>query len=140
MNDTDRQPITTSAWAATGDLGSLFRPLPLLFGMTFALAMTLVFQAAILWSPLRLRLEHQLADWRTALMSDRGRTQHPRLAIVLIDDKTLSREPYTLPIDRRILARLVRALDELGAKAIGLDFLFYRPTEPDKDAELASAI
>jgi CHASE2 domain-containing sensor protein len=62
------------------------------------------------------------------------------LALVLVDEGTLRRERYTSPVDRRVLARLVQKLDDLNAKTIALDFLFYRPTEPAKDDELVAAL
>jgi adenylate cyclase len=106
----------------------------------FSAVATGIFHLASLWSPILLRFEHQLGDWRTGLLSDYRPTQHPRLALVLIDESTLRREPYTSPVDRRVLARLVQKLDQLNAKTIAVDFLFYRPTERAKDDELVAAL
>lgn len=85
-------------------------------------------------------LEHWTTDWRAALFSDRAASQHPRLAVVLIDDDTIQGYPYRSPIDRGLLARLVDTLDAAGARVIALDFLFDQPTEPDKDRQLQASI
>lgn len=85
-------------------------------------------------------LDHWSADWRTSLLSDRPKGQHPSVAIVAITEDTLDRFTYRVPVDRGFLARLVTRLDGNGARAIGLDFLFIRPTEPAKDEALIAAI
>jgi CHASE2 domain-containing sensor protein len=85
-------------------------------------------------------LEHWTGDIRTALFSHRPKRMHSQVAIVTINDETMQPYTYRSPIDRRLLARLVTGLDNAGARAIGLDFLFLKQTEPGKDAELVSAI
>lgn len=96
--------------------------------------------AAPTWVPQLLRIEHSTADWRTALLSDRRRELHPDVAVVLISEETLADYPYLSPIDRSLLARLISALDEAGAKAIGLDILFLKRTEPEKDEALLATL
>lgn len=91
-------------------------------------------------APFLQRIEHQTADWRTAVLADRVANVHPHVAVVLITEKTLRDYPYLLPPDRGMLARVVSALDAAGAKAIGLDFYFARRTEPAKDSELTTAL
>jgi len=85
-------------------------------------------------------LEHWTGDLRTGLMSYRPKRQHDGIALVQITDETMQPYAYRSPIDRGLLARLITLLDEAGAKAIGLDFLFLKPTEPEKDKVLVSAI
>ena len=106
----------------------------------FAAVVAVLFHLFAQDFPVALRFEHQLADWRTGLLSDRRAAQHPGIAVVLVNDDTLKGLPYTSPVDRGILARLVERLDATGVKAIGLDFLFERPTEPAKDEALRQAI
>jgi adenylate cyclase len=106
----------------------------------FAIVFALLFHIFARDFPIALRVEHQLADWRTGFMSDRRAAQHPHIAVVLVDDEILKGLPYTSPFDRGVLKRLVDALDAAGAKAIALDFFFQRPTEPAKDQELIAAI
>jgi adenylate cyclase len=48
-----------------------------------------------------------------------------------IGDRTLAQYPYQQPVDRGLLAQIVRALDEAGAKVIGLDVIFDRPNDKD---------
>ncbi len=92
-----------------------------------------------LWAPALLRLEHWTADWRTAVLSDRGPAEHERLAVILISDDTLEPYPYLSPIDRGLLANLVRAVDAAGARAVGIDIFFAKETEKSKDEQLLDA-
>ena len=112
----------------------------LLVGVIFAAVFTFAQDRATRFSPVPLHLEHSLADWRTALLSVTPPRSHPDIAVVLVGEEELKAEVYTSPVDRRVLARIVRRLDELGADAIALDLVFYRPTEPDKDQELVEAL
>lgn len=86
------------------------------------------------------QLEYWTADWRTAFLSDRADREHPRLAVVVVDDTTLEPYPYLTPTDRGLIAEIVRALDQAGAAVIGLDFFFVKATEKDKDAALVDAL
>mgnify|MGYP001819132056 FL=1 len=85
-------------------------------------------------------LEHWTGDFRTALLSHRPKRQHDKLALVTITDETMQPFPYRSPIDRKLLAQLVTLLDAAGVKSIGLDFLFLKPTEAEKDKLLINAI
>ncbi len=111
----------------------------LMYGLNVAAFLTMALVAVQNIAPAVLRFDHSLADLRTAVLSDRLPAQHPRIAVVLIDEQTLENEPYYVA-DRGITARLVRKLDDIGAKAIALDFVYYRATEPAKDAELEATI
>jgi adenylate cyclase len=91
-------------------------------------------------APALLRLEHWAADWRTALLSDRLASTHPDIAIVAVTDETIGAYPYILPPDRGLLADVVSAADRAGARTIGLDFYFTKPTEKDKDDKLLAAL
>lgn len=79
------------------------------------------------------------ADWQTDAFLDVPTTQHGRLAVVAVDERALAGYS-SLPADRHVLAQLVRRIDDLGAAAIGLDYYFVGPTEPEKDAELIDAL
>ena len=79
------------------------------------------------------------ADWQTDAFLDVPATQHPLLAVVAVDKCAL--EGYSSsPPDRHVLAQLVHRIDDLGAAAVGLDYFFVGPTEPEKDAELIDAL
>lgn len=84
--------------------------------------------------------EHWSADLRTAYLSPTPATQHKRIALVYVSDKTLERFAYVSPVDRQFLADLVRAIDAAEPEAIGLDFVFDRPTEGGKDSALVGAL
>jgi len=84
--------------------------------------------------------EHWTADWRTALFSTRNPSQHESVALVLITDETLDSYPVRIPMDRGMIAKLVRVVASAHPAAIGIDFVFVRPTVPSADAELLSAI
>lgn len=111
-------------WLAAG-IGSLLVIAALLFVPAFA--------------PWLMRFEHGTADWRTAFLSDQATTPHPRIAVVTITDATL-RDYVSSPMDRGLLARIVRAVDNAGAKAIGLDVFFLKKTDADKDQALMDAL
>ena len=84
--------------------------------------------------------QHWSADWITSLLSERHQSQDKRVALVYITSATLQSLPYTEPVDRGILAKVVTTADQAGAKAIGLDFVFDRVSDPAKDAALREAI
>ena len=66
--------------------------------------------------------------------------QDPDIVIVAVTEDTLAQYPYRAPVDRGFLAELLTALAAKNPRAIGVDFLFDQPTEPDKDAALSHAI
>src|SRR5689334_8197114 len=70
------------------------------------------------FAPWVLRYEHWTADWRTAYLSESAAIPNARIAVVTIDDETLKDLPSS-PIDRGLLADLVTAIKEAGARAIG---------------------
>ncbi len=92
------------------------------------------------WLPMLLRIEHQTSDWRTALLSDKRSDLHPGMAVVLIGEETLADYPYMLPIDRSLLAKTIRALEEARVRAIGIDLYFAKRTEKEKDEALLAVL
>jgi CHASE2 domain-containing sensor protein len=79
-------------------------------------------------------------DWRTYFLSDQPAEPRDDIAVVLIGEDTLAQYPTISPLDRGLLAALVRALDDAGARAIGLDVIFERETDPAQTDALLSAI
>ena len=63
-----------------------------------------------------------------------------QIALVVIDDKLDRQLPYSTPIDRQILAQLIRIADEAGARVIGVDLGIVRPTQPEKDEMLLNTV
>jgi len=124
-----------------GGSGTTAFPRPLVLAVVVAVIVsTLLTALAPVYAPGLLRLEHAMADVRTALLSDQLPSQHPHVAVVGITDHTLSGSKTILPIDRLLLARLVDALDGAGVKAIGIDVLFYRTVAADDEQALLEAI
>lgn len=91
------------------------------------------------FAPWLLRFEHTTADWRTAYLSDQLPGPHPKIAIVAINEATL-RNYTSSPIDRGLLTRIVKAVDDAQPMAIGLDVLFLKETEAAKTDALIAAI
>lgn len=93
------------------------------------------------WMPQQLaRLVEFANDVQVSLIADRRPAEHSRVALVLIRQGTLEELPYLSPIDRGLLARLVTAVDSLGAGIIALDIVLDAPTEPEKDKQLEAAL
>jgi adenylate cyclase len=65
--------------------------------------------------------------------------QHKSIVLVYVSDATLDRLPYVSPIDRKLLAELIQAIDQAGAKLIGLDIILDHHTEAIKDELLRQA-
>ena len=80
-----------------------------------------------------------IEDFRIANLSAE-QEKHPDIVIVAITEDTLKRFPYRSPVDRKFMSGLLRTLRAKGVRAIGVDFLFDQPTEPDKDRELAQTL
>jgi adenylate cyclase len=105
---------------------------------TLSLLLVLACAAAALalaFAPVRERLdslEYWTADWRTVLLADRVADTHPRIVIVLFDPQTFNGEPKA-PIPRDVHAKIIHKLDAMGPAAIGLDFFYLAPQNPDAD-------
>jgi len=76
--------------------------------------------------------ENHLTDVRVAMLST-PRPQSQNIAVVLIDDETLANYPYRSPLDRELIANLLTELEQTAVAGIGINVLFDRPTEADKD-------
>ena len=108
--------------------------------MIYALGATAAVVAGFLLGGLGQGLDHWSTDLQIAYFSARRTEQYPRIALVTVGDATLQDYPYTSPVDRQLIADLVDRLDAAGAKVIGLDFVFDRPTETAKDRSLIESI
>jgi CHASE2 domain-containing sensor protein len=84
--------------------------------------------------------DYWASDWRTAFLSERLPSSHPKVAIVNITEKSVEPYPYLLPFNRGFLADVIDAVDKAGARAIGLDFYFTRSTEKDADEKLQATL
>jgi adenylate cyclase len=116
-------------------------PRPMLLAAVFAILATMLLADLLpRFAPGLLRFEHAMADARTALLSDRLPSQHPRVAMIGIDDQALSEFKTRIPIDRGLLARVIDAVDAAGAQVIGIDILFFRPAPGDHEPALIEAL
>jgi adenylate cyclase len=96
--------------------------------------------ALFIISPTVLLAEHWAADWRTAWLSERLPSSHPKIVIVNINEKSIESYPYLVPFNRGFLADVVDAVDKAGASAIGLDFYFSTATEKVPDEKLKETV
>lgn len=76
--------------------------------------------------------ERALFDYRSYMLAD-AVEQDPRVVIIAYDDNTLIQLQKRSPLDRGLLARALRNIDGMGAKAIGIDILFDQPQAEDED-------
>ncbi len=100
---------------------------------TLALLMLACVFARFSWNlPVLSDAERSLYDLR-AYSSARQVDQDDRLRIIVYDDQTLIDARKRSPLDRGLLAKALRNLDAMGAKAIGIDILFDQPQDEDED-------
>jgi adenylate cyclase len=75
--------------------------------------------------------ERALYDLRAFIGAPRV-DQDQRVQIVAYDDQTLIAVRKRSPLDRGLLAKALKELDTMGAKAIGIDMLFDQPQDEDE--------
>jgi adenylate cyclase len=99
-------------------------------GAVLALLATL---AIPMTHPFLLRLEHSTSDLRIRTLAPRLDAPHPSVAMVTITDETFPAlgVQRTQPMNRAMLAEVLRRLDGVGACAIGIDIFFATPTDND---------
>lgn len=79
-------------------------------------------------------------DWRTLFFSKTAEKARKDIAIVVVDEESMADYDYVSPVDRRMMATLLRAIDEAKPKAIGLDFIYDRKSEEAKTQDLIDAM
>jgi adenylate cyclase len=112
---------------------------------TFVVLCAALFIARFSWvlpdgnvpTPLTSEAERAFYDLRAYYAADLVE-QDPRVVLVVYTDQTLIKAQKRSPLDRGMLARTLRNLDGMGAKAIGIDILFDQPQ--DEDAELIETL
>ncbi|MEL6662104.1 MAG: adenylate/guanylate cyclase domain-containing protein [Pseudomonadota bacterium] len=65
---------------------------------------------------------------------------HDQIVIIAIDDASLEDAAYTVPIHRGLIAAVLQRLDKLGARAVAVDIVLDRPTEPGLDVQLSETL
>ncbi len=83
-------------------------------------------------------LDNTANDLRVAIQPAQPASKD--IVVVALDEATLAQFPYRSPVDRGFLADLLVALQNKGAKVIGLDVILDQPTEEAKDLKLAQVI
>lgn len=83
-------------------------------------------------TPLTSEAERAFYDLRAYYAADLV-PQDERIVLVVYTDQTLINARKRSPLDRGMLARSLRNLDAMGAKAIGIDILFDQPQDEDAD-------
>ncbi|TZG24619.1 adenylate/guanylate cyclase domain-containing protein [Sphingomonas montanisoli] len=86
------------------------------------------------WSwhvPLAQDAERALYDVRQVLAAPQAETDQ-RLTMVTFNEETLRLTGRRSPLDRSMLAKALTQLDQMGAKAIGIDILIDQPTPEDQ--------
>jgi adenylate cyclase len=83
-------------------------------------------------TPLTSEAERAFYDLRAYYSADLVE-QDPRIVLVVYTDQTLINARKRSPLDRGMLARSLRNLDQMGAKAIGIDILFDQPQDEDEE-------
>jgi CHASE2 domain-containing sensor protein len=79
-------------------------------------------------------------DWRTLFFSPTVDQPRQDIALVVIDEESMGDYDYLSPVDRQLVATLLHALDAAQPRAIGLDFIYDRKSEPAKTEALIEAI
>jgi adenylate cyclase len=112
---------------------------------TFVVLCAALFIARFSWvlpdgaepTPLTSEAERALYDLRAYYAADLVE-QDSRIVLMVYTDQTLIKARKRSPLDRGLLARTLRNLDGMGAKAIGIDILFDQPQ--DEDDELIATL
>ena len=83
--------------------------------------------------PLVSDAERALYDYRFLEMAERTLEQDDRIVLVTFDDQTLELLGKRSPLDRRMLAQALRAIDRMEPRAIGIDILIdqQQPEDPE---------
>lgn len=83
--------------------------------------------------------ERELYDARSFIEADINEVeQDDRVTMIVYNDQTLIEARKRSPLDRGIMIETLRNLDQMGAKAIGIDILFDQPQ--DEDFELVETL
>jgi len=118
---------------------------PRRLALTVLLVLAGLFLARFGWGvgpsdiPAVTQAERELYDTRYTLYADRNAVdQDQRMVLIVYNDQTLMDTRKRSPLDRGMLVEALRAIDGMGAQAIGIDILFDQPQ--DEDGELVETL
>ncbi|MEK6540706.1 MAG: adenylate/guanylate cyclase domain-containing protein [Pseudomonadota bacterium] len=104
---------------------------PWRFALTIMMMALALLLARFSWdTPLVINAERAFYDARTALAASHV-GQDQRITMVTYNDEVLIERRVRSPLDRALLADALKALDQMGAKSIGIDILFDQATDND---------
>lgn len=111
---------------------------PRRLAFTGALLLAALLLARFSWfMPIAGDAERAMYDLRSYLFAPKV-AQDDRILLIVYNDQTLINARKRSPLDRGLLAKALRNLDGMGAKAIGIDILFDQPQ--DEDDQLVAAL
>ena len=104
---------------------------PWRFALTIMMMALALLLARFSWdTPLVINAERAFYDARTVLAASHD-GQDQRITMVTYNDEVLIERRVRNPLDRALLADALKALDQMGAKSIGIDILFDQATDDD---------
>jgi CHASE2 domain-containing sensor protein len=106
------------------------------------LAAALIAVLALFYAPSKERIEslmHWPHDWRAVLLADRVSNRYEDIVVVLFDPATFN-DAVVSPIPRDTYAQLIRVLDAMSPRAIGLDMYFVASQDSEKDLLFLDAL
>ena len=119
--------ILTRGWRNIREAG------PRRLTLTALLLVAALLLARFSWAlPATDSLERALFDLRSYQTAEKVLNDE-RILIVAYTDKTLINARKRSPLDRGLLARALRNIDTMGARAIGIDILFDQPQDEDQE-------
>jgi adenylate cyclase len=111
---------------------------PRRLALTCILLLAALLLARFSWfMPITGDAERALYDVRSYLFAPKV-AQDDRILLVVYNDQTLINARKRSPLDRGLLAKALRNLDGMAARAIGIDILFDQPQ--DEDDQLVAAL
>ncbi len=124
--------LFATGWRSVSEAG------PQRLGLTAILLLIALLLARFSWDlTFTDNAERAVFDWRSYNQAEFAETDE-RVLIIAYTDQTLVDLQKRSPLDRGMLARALRNIDSMGAKAIGIDILFDQPQ--DEDGELLDAL
>lgn len=125
----DGQPVAVPLGKRVRRLAKQLGPSRMAATFVFLIFATLIARSS--WDlPLIGDAERALYDARATVMAPHV-GQDKRIVMVTYNDETLFKTGIRSPLDRTLLARALGNLDQMGAKAIGIDIAFDSPRPDD---------
>lgn len=125
----DGQPAAVPLRKRIRRLATQLGPSRMVATLVFLIFATLIARSS--WDlPLIGDAERALYDARATVMAPHV-GQDKRIVLVTYNDETLFNTGIRSPLDRTLLARALGNLDQMGAKAIGIDIAFDSPRPDD---------